>query len=321
MAEMKKLTYLFAALVMIAALGSCEQDQDEVTLKKGDSGSETELPPSSQNVTPVILAGDNNGGNVTCAEVARAFSLPAGYFHCGEKVDYNGGMFSGEFPDGLMVEVTDGKYVSFSMEAPLMIDGKYYLVGAVIVKGGNKANVYYYPTGVMSDAGLFSPVNASGKPAGLSNLTFCLVEKLPELVIGLKTYLAKPVAGEVVTYVRKPTWAISEGLGYETNSLFMGYSAYTYGIDNKIDLIRATLSGRIGKIGTITARDYWEEDVHYLEVVLTLDTKEYVFDDTYLYVGSLKNYLGRFYTNFPFTAIDNLVETRVFKIPLSDIKL
>lgn len=101
----------------------------------------------------------------------------------------------------------------------------------------------------------------------------------------------------------------------------MGYSTYTYGSENRIGLIRANLSGRIGKIGTITAKDYWEEDVHYLEVVLTLDTNEYVFDDTYLYVGPLKNYPGRYFTNFPFRATDDLVDMRVFKIPFSEIIL
>jgi len=318
---MKKISYLFAALIMVAALGSCEQDQDEITLKKGDSVSGPELPPTAKSVNPVIITGDNNGGNVTCEEVAQAFSLPAGYFLCGKKVDFNGVTFDGEFPVGLTVEVTDSKYVSFSMEAPLLIDGKSYLVGAVIVKGGNKANVYYYPGGIMSDAGLFSPVNASGKPAGLSNLTFCLMEKLPELVIGLKTYFATPVAGEVVTYTRKTAWGISDGLGYETNSLFMGYSFYKYGFINDIDLIKSSLTGRIGKIGKITAKDYWEDGIHYLEVVLTLDIKDYVFDNTFLYVGSLKGYEGLYYESFPFKAINNLVDTRIFKIPFSDIRL
>lgn len=321
MAEMKKLTYLLAAIVMVAGLGSCEQDESEITLKKGDTGNETTVPGSTQGITPVIIPGSNNGGNVTCAMVAEAFSLPVGYFHCGEKIDYNGTMFEGEFPDGLMVEVTDGKYVSFSMEEPLLIDGKYYVVGAVIVKGGNNANVYFYPGGAMSDSGLSSPVNASGKPAGLSNLTFCLVEKLPDLVIGLKTYLATPIPGEVITYNRKTAWAVSDGLGYETNSLFMGYSNYKYGVVNYIDLIESLLTGRIGKIGIITARDYWEDEVHYLEVTLTLDSKARVFDNTFLYVGSLKGYNELYFEDFPFNDIDNPAEQRVFKIPFSSILL
>ena len=45
---MKKLTYLFAALVMVAALGSCEQDDSEIVLKKGATG--FYLPPVIQSV-------------------------------------------------------------------------------------------------------------------------------------------------------------------------------------------------------------------------------------------------------------------------------
>lgn len=320
-AEMKKLSYLFAAIVMIAALGSCEQDESEILLKKGGAGSETTILPSSSGVAPVIISGSNNGGNVTCAEVAAAFDLPEGSLRCGEKIDFANGMFAGEFPDGLKVDVADGKYVSFSMGAPLMIDGRQYIVGAVIVKGGNKANVYFYPEGTMSDSGLASPANNSGKPAGLSNLTFCLVEQFPELVIGVKTYLAKPLQGEVVTYIRKSAWAVSDGLGVVGNSLFMGYNFYNFNGENEWDLMRATLSGVVGKIGTISADDFWEEGVHYLEVVIDLDTEEFVFDETYLYVGSLKGYQGRYYTSFPFKALDVMTGQRIFKIPFGNITM
>jgi len=320
-AEMKELSYLFAAIIMIAALGSCEQDESEILLKKAGATSQTTISTSTAGIAPVIIAGDNNGGNVTCADVAETFDLPEGSLRCGEKIDFVNGMFAGEFPDGLDVVVTEGKYVSFSMEAPLMIDGKHYLVAAVIVKGGNKANVYYYPEGIMSDSGLASPANNSGKPAGLSNLTFCLVEQLPELVIGLKTYLAKPVQGEVVTYIRKSAWAVSDGLGVVGNSLFMGYNFYNYNDENEWDLMRSTLSGVVGKIGSISADDFWEEGVHYLEVIIDLDTEELVFDESYLYVGSLKGYQGRYYTSFPFKALDVMAGQRIFRIPFSSITL
>ena len=52
------------------------------------------------------------------------------------------------FLHGLEVTV-DGIYVSFIMEDCILMDGKYYKVGAVIVKGGNAANVYYYPDGTL----------------------------------------------------------------------------------------------------------------------------------------------------------------------------
>ena len=168
---MKKLIYFLAAIFMVAALGSCEQDEGEITLKKGDAAaSATPEPSDIMKVTPVIIPGANKGGNRTCAEVAAAFSLPSDYFLCGEKVDYYGGGFAGNFPDGVLVDVTHGKYVDFELEGPIMIGDKYYVVGAVIVKGGNAANVYFYPGGTMGDSGLTAPVNASGKAAGLSKI-------------------------------------------------------------------------------------------------------------------------------------------------------
>jgi len=325
MAEMRKLTYLIAALIMVAALGSCEQDDSDVLLKKGDTGAtKTETVTtnaSNGGVTPVIIPGSNNGGNVTCEMVAIEFEQPAGYFLCGHKVDYSGSSFDGEFPEGLMVEVTDGKYVSFEIEAPLMIDGKYYAIGAVIVKGGNHANVYYYPGGTMADAGLASPVNNSGKPAGLSNLTFCLVEISP-LVIAMKTYLATPKAGEIPAYNRKVAWAVSGGLGVSTEyGLHMGYNYYDYNGKNEFDLVRATLGAIVGPIGTIKATDYWEGDIHYLEVVVDLDDDTFMLDNSFLYVGSLKGYQDSYFTSFPFQVLDNIAGQRVFKIDFTKILL
>ena len=306
---------------MVAALASCEQDNSEILLKKGDSGSPTAVIGSDAGITPVIIAGSNNGGNITCAEVAAHFQLEEGYFRCGEKIDFNDGMFDGEFPDGLMVEVTDGKYVAFDMEAPLMIDGEEYIVGAVIVKGSNEANVYFYPGGSMGDSGLSAPVNKSGKPAGLSNLTFCLVKANP-LVIALKTYLATPIPGEVVTYSRQSAWAVSGGLGVSTEyGLHMGYNYYDFNGENEFELVKATLDAIEGPIGTIKATDYLENGIHYLEVVIDLDDDSFVFDNTYLYVGSLDGYEGRYYTAFPFSSIDNIVGQRIFKIDMSTILL
>jgi hypothetical protein len=72
-AEMKKMTYLFAALVMVAALGSCQQDDNEIVLKKGNSDEYGMSSPAFMGLTPVVMEGANNGGNVTCAEVAEWF--------------------------------------------------------------------------------------------------------------------------------------------------------------------------------------------------------------------------------------------------------
>ena len=44
---------------------------------------------------------------------------------------------------------------------------------AIIVKGGNAANVYFYDDPVSGDTGLHAPANASGKWADLSHIDFC----------------------------------------------------------------------------------------------------------------------------------------------------
>lgn len=314
---MKKLTYIFAALIMVAALGSCQQDDSEIVLKKANTETEVTTPPSDAGITPVIVTGSNNGGNVTCADVAATFELAPGYFYCGEKIDYNNGEFDGEFPAGLTVNVTDGVYVAFSMEAPLVINETEYIVGAVIVKGGNNANVYFYPGGSMGDFGLASPVNKSGKPAGLSNLTFCLVKANP-IVIALKTYLATPVQDGF----EPMGWAVSGGLGVSTEyGLHMGYNYYDFNGENKFEIVKASLDAIEGFAGTIKAKDYWEGDDHFLEVVLELSDANFVFANSYLYVGSLKGYQGRWFMVFPFSAVGDHAATRVFKINFNEITL
>jgi hypothetical protein len=121
-------------------------------------------PVSDVGVTPYIIDGANPGGNITCEEVGLAFFDDAGYYEfSSDRVNYEGGAFDAAFPNGLTV-TTGGTYVSFSSA---------FGIGAVIVKGSNDANVYVYDPQVTSDSGLASPTNASGNPAGLSNITFC----------------------------------------------------------------------------------------------------------------------------------------------------
>ncbi len=204
---MKKSKIFFVIVFVAAAVISCSKDN------RNDNGMDLiknakdvpiitkvpslpisfgDLSDPQDGVIPSIIPGANNGGNRTCAEVAAAFVSGPNPFLCGTKVDYSGSDFASKFPSWLHVSVTDGTFVSFRMDDCGMINGKYYRVGAVIVKGSSNANVYYYPEGTFSDSGLASPVNASGRPAGLSNLTFCFIEcdvELPELVIVLKTYI------------------------------------------------------------------------------------------------------------------------------------
>jgi|GEM_PF-312540 hypothetical protein len=322
MAEMKKLTYLFTAILMIAALGSCQQDDSEILIKDADAGSENSILPSSAGITPVILPGSSNGGNVTCAEVATFFELPAGYFLCGEKIDYSNGHFAGEFPEGLTVDVADGTYVSFSMNAPLMINGKNYVVGAVIVKGSNNANVYFYPEGIMTDTGLAAPVNASGKPAGLSNLTFCLVEvepEFPEVVMVLKTYLS-PDDGSY------RYWAGTRGVGSDINSLHLGYIEYDFKGEKTYPLYFGMAGG---PVGLITVSNFMELEEHMLMVKLEITEGEWSFYESFLYAGSAVGYEeylvddeGEYFTQyreFPFVELEN-TDVRIFKINVNELE-
>lgn len=172
----RKLFVLFSMFAIVAIpFTSCQKDNLVIDQKDAVAVASVESAPiSDAGVTPAIIDGANNGGNRTCGEVAEAFNtlfnLSIG------QINYNDGEFDTPWPAELNVVVTNGTYVSFNLEKPVKIDGKCYVVGAVIVKGSNEANVYFYENGAMSDEGLAAPVNASGNPAGLSNLTFCFYE-------------------------------------------------------------------------------------------------------------------------------------------------
>ncbi|MFU8771627.1 MAG: hypothetical protein ACNA8H_04305 [Anaerolineales bacterium] len=127
-------------------------------------------PVSVGGITPYIIAGESPGGNRTCEEVGFAFFGDPDYYEfSSERLNYNDGEFDGEFPPGLEVIVSDDTYVAWTST---------FGIGAVIVKGGNNANVYVYDPQWYSDSGLASPpMQASFRSVStypeLSNLTFC----------------------------------------------------------------------------------------------------------------------------------------------------
>jgi hypothetical protein len=124
-------------------------------------------PASVGNVTPVVLDSPGPGGNATCAQVGLEEFGDADYYEfTSDRVAYDsdGDTFDVPFPAGVTVTVTDDKSVAFESE---------FAVGAVIVKGGDGANIYVYDPQDSSDSGLTAPLNARGKPVGLGNLTFC----------------------------------------------------------------------------------------------------------------------------------------------------
>ncbi|WP_057936821.1 hypothetical protein [Algoriphagus resistens] len=149
---------------------------------------------------PVIIPGENAGGNRTCDEVAAYFGSPGFDFTTG-KFDYNGG-FSGAFPEGFTIE-TDGTNVSWSFIPP---PGFCLKSIAFIVKGSIGANVYNYGPGIYEDYGFTSPENASGDAACLRNLRVCYT--LRECVVEEeKCYQEETAWASGSRYVARGNWA------------------------------------------------------------------------------------------------------------------
>jgi len=149
------------------------------------------------------------GGNVECAEVGD-------YEFTSGRINYNDGSFDASFPVEFTIIVTDGKFVSWSFNG----GGVWCLDGiSVIVKGSNAANVYTYPADVTSDSGLASPVNASGGPAGLSNLTLCYnLRRCEEEVC----YQDETAWTQGTKYVSKGNWATYTAKNAGTVTLYAG---------------------------------------------------------------------------------------------------
>ena len=121
------------------------------------------------------------GGNPTCA------SLGYGQGYGAFKIDPPR---SGDFtsPDGRLTVTlaVSGKSLGFTTNIP---------VAAVIVKGGDAANVYRYGAGSTGDSGLYAPINASGGPAGLSHVDFCYKPQTPPPAADCSAY-PKPAGCE-----------------------------------------------------------------------------------------------------------------------------
>ncbi len=263
---MKKLGYLLVG-ISVMFMASCSERSDVIeemsTLKAKTAVAEgISSPMSDMEVYPYIIAGDNKGGNRTCDEVATAFG--ATFDLCGDKIDYDGD-FMGSFPDGLMV-TTDGTYVSFEMDNCIDVEGEWYKVGAVIVKGSNAANVYYYPDGTLSDSGLASPENSSGKPAGLSNLTFCFVKC--DVGVAIKMWYVDE--GNILP-------ALSNGAPVFTD----GWCA-NLGFNSIMEESPITLTGFNGDdIGHFLIENMGD----HVQITINLD-EEYELKSSYIFVGS-----------------------------------
>jgi hypothetical protein len=122
-------------------------------------------------VTPETIDPWQSGdANVECAQANQGTN-------CGEfahKVDnWGAGGKDGTYEHAdatITISDSDGKTFDWSIS-----DG--YSVCAVIVKGGDAANIYYYPPGTTSDSGLVAPPNTNTPdPADtfdISHVSFC----------------------------------------------------------------------------------------------------------------------------------------------------
>lgn len=285
-----KLLFLMVVVAFVAT--SCQKDTDDfnVSLKSSGILKIYENWQSGDAAFECGQAGGNCGYGYKIDEWDEVYGMDGVY----------------ETSEGNFITIlnSDGKTFDWTSEAP---------VCKVIVKAGRGAYVYSYANGAYSDEGL---IGFQGK--GISHVTFCYGES-PDWVIALKSYLEVP--GLDYAY------AVSGGEGSSTNSLFMGYNVFSLGQTNEYPL---NFMWSQEQVGIITATDYWENDVHFLEVRITFDENhnDWKFKGTFLYVGTLEGYEmyltevgGIFYTNyggFPFFE-DQLTSTRIFKIPFSQI--
>ena len=319
---MKKLSVLLMTLFLAGAFFSCtnEMREDEpipkTVTQKGkkkvlihsEAEKEVSSPVSNMGIVPYIIAGENNGGNRTCLEVAHAWDKDDDYFLCGEKIDYEEYEgWQGDFPEGLKVNVfEESKTLSFLMDECIKMGDKYYKVGAVIVKGGNAANVYFYENGTLSDKKLAAP---DGKM--ISNLTFCFIEceKEKELILAVKSFYSDGSNND---------YTISKG-----EYIFDGGWCGGLGINTYPETTEFDLRDGVGNVKVEEEED--SEGKHFLVVTVDL-TEGLLLSRTHLYVGSragitdeeLMNGDCPDYPNWPYKKLTQ-ENTHIFKIEYDSI--
>jgi len=266
---MKNLKLLFTGLLIALTVVSCNfTEWDDIEMLS--------VSPSLFKKVPKLYP----GGNVYCSQLDIA-----GLVQTTGRNDYaSDGKFKYEWPSGLLVKVDDGKYVSFQIDGKIDLgDGKCYKVGAVIVKGSDASNVYNYVEGfggVIMDRGLSAPLNSSGTPADLSNLTFCFVEvecDVDPVVIAIKSlYWNGTIVDGVFTNYH---WAGSSGTYMFSSSwcLALGYNSFPE--VSSFNLHKGFWEGTVGVVTVTENETSWTVKVD-LNDGLTLDK-------TYYFVGKL----------------------------------
>jgi len=275
---MKKLNYVFALLLIAVAFFSCTKRTIET---------EVYDTSSTSGIIPDIYV-----GNQTCEEVAPGIEfLPLS----GDRINYNqadghfysedGTLWDSMWPYGLFVTVDPlNGSVSFSLP-----ENSSVCVANVIVKGGNGANVYAYNPAVKYDAGLVPPVNASGTPAALSNITFCFVECTPKYVVAFKSMMY-------------PSGYVTTGAYITAYDLILpsSYKLYYNSVPNEI-VTDATAVGYLN-VTDIDNDGFWE---------ITVDNslrQDLHFRVPYLFVGTLELFNLQ-YSNYPYPDPKIIFET------------
>lgn len=274
---MRKSKLFITSLFIAGALISCSKSpMEKITNLISPSGTSTFLT-------------ENNGGNVTCEEVALATGC---YFeNTSGKIDYNGGN-GGTY--GPITWTTDGTYVNWSSTIPVKI--------AIIVKGGNNANVYSSGCDaecITSGTALSAPLNPNtGRPYGLSNITFCFTEceQTPQLVIALKVWMTGW------------TWAVTGG--GPDNNYYIGYYPFVPNVEyNLYKFGGETIVGNL-VIGNFDADSF-------MEVKITSPSSEgleFIYQP-YLYVGTVEDFNIN-YDSYPYPLVRDAIDP-----PLSEVIL
>jgi hypothetical protein len=149
---------------------------------------------SAASVAPVLLTDFQPGdAQSSCRQVGTyVYAYKVDHW---DKIDENGdypALQDGNLLNTITIKNSDGTYFDWSAMKP---------IGAVIVKGANAANVFYYNPQASGDTGLYSPANASGNPAEVSHVVFCWN---PE---GGKCYRDETAWAAGTRYVTKGNWA------------------------------------------------------------------------------------------------------------------
>jgi hypothetical protein len=149
--------------------------------------------------------------------------------------------FEEGFNNTITISNNDGQFFDWASSP--------FALGAVVVKGGNAANVFVYKPAAFGDTGLYSPINPSGDPADVSHASFCW---------------NKPDDGDMC-YQDETAWAVGDRYVKKGNwAMYVPYA----GVEKTVDL-RADGGDGVGlPAGTAT---FSAPDGGFVTITINLD--------------------------------------------------